>query len=206
MSVAKWNQMHEGFLKQTKDGQIEVLFLGDSITQGWSGEGKGVWEKTYTPLKAANFGIGGDMTQQVLWRITEGKEIEGLSPKVVVLMIGTNNFGLGGHKPEDVTKGITVLVETLQKSLPKTKILLLGVFPRDAKAGTNFRKNISAVNEQIAKLADGKSVRYLDLTSKFLSADESLSKEIMPDYLHLSPMGYKIWADEMEPLLTELLK
>ncbi len=205
MSISQWNNLHESFLKRGKEGPVDILFLGDSITQGWSREGKSVWDRTYEPLKAANFGIGGDMTQQVLWRITEGKELEGIHPKVVVLMIGTNNFGLSGHKSEEVAQGVTTVVETLQKKLPKTKILLLGIFPRDAKPGTNFRKNIAAVNERIAKLDDGKSIRFLDLSSKFLSPEGTLTSEVMPDYLHLSTKGYQIWADSMRPLLTELL-
>jgi lysophospholipase L1-like esterase len=206
MSVARWDQMHDGFLKRAKEGKIDVLFLGDSITEGWAGAGRAAWEKNYTPLNAANFGIGGDMTQQVLWRITEGKELEGISPKVVVMMIGTNNFGLGGHKPDDVVKGIQVLLETIQKKLPQTKILLLGIFPRDAKPDTGMRKNIAAVNEQISKWDNGKNLRYLDIGPKFLQPDGTLTKEIMPDFLHLSPKGYEIWAESIQALLTELLK
>lgn len=206
MSVARWNEMHAGFLKRAKEGPIDVLFLGDSITQGWNDAGKASWEKSFAPLKAANFGIGGDMTQQVLWRITEGKELEGVQPKAVVLMIGTNNFGLGNHSPAEVTKGVTAIVETLKTKLPTAKILLLAIFPRDAKPGTPFRQKITAVNEQLIKLADGKTVRYLDLGPKFLAADGGLPKEIMPDYLHLSPRGYEIWAEAIEAPLAEMLK
>jgi lysophospholipase L1-like esterase len=202
MSVAVWTQMHEGFLKRAKQGKIDLLFLGDSITQGWGNNA--VWQKHYGELHAANFGIGGDTTENVLWRIQNG-EIEGIAPKVTVLMIGTNNFGLEGHKPDDVAKGVATIVQTLRKKLPSTKILLLAIFPRDEKPGTESRKRIQKVNEQIATLDDKKTVRYLDLGSKFTNADGSLSKEIMPDFLHLSEKGYQIWAEGMDPLLKQLM-
>ena len=202
MSVAAWNQRHEGFLKRAKQGKVDLLFLGDSITQGWGNNA--VWQKHYGALNAANFGIGGDTTENVLWRIQNG-EIEGIEPKVTVLMIGTNNFGLEGHKPDDVAKGVATIIQTLRKKLPSTKILLLAIFPRDEKPATESRKRIQKVNEQIATLDDKKSVRFLDLGPKFLSADGSISKEIMPDFLHLSEKGYQIWADGMDPLLKQLM-
>src|SRR5262252_3849901 len=134
MSLATWNQLHEGFLKRAKEGKIDLLFLGDSITQGWGNNA--VWQKHYGALHAANFGIGGDTTENVLWRIQNG-EIEGISPKVVVLLIGTNNFGLEGHPPDGIAKGVATIVQTLRKKLPSTKVLLLAIFPRDEKPGTD---------------------------------------------------------------------
>jgi lysophospholipase L1-like esterase len=202
MSVAVWTQMHEGFLKRAKQGKIDLLFLGDSITQGWGNNA--VWQKHYGGLNAANFGIGGDTTENVLWRIRNG-EIEGIAPKVTVLMIGTNNFGLEGHAPNDVAKGVATIVETLRKKLPSTKILLLAIFPRDEKPGADIRARIRKVNDQIATLDDKKTVRYLDLGPKLTNADGSISKEIMPDFLHLSEKGYQIWADGMDPLLKQLM-
>jgi len=202
MKVVDWTQRHENFLKRAKEGKMDLLFLGDSITEGWGNNA--VWQKTYAPLNAANFGIGGDTTENVLWRILNG-EIDGISPKVAVLMIGTNNFGLEGHQPPDVAKGITTIVQTLRKKLPATKILLLGIFPRDEKPNTDARKKIQKVNEQIAGLDDKKNVRFLDIGAKFTSPDGSLSKEIMPDFLHLSEKGYQIWADAIDPLLKQLM-
>ena len=202
MSVATWTGKHESFLKRAKEGKIDLLFLGDSITEGWGNNS--VWQKNYGPLNAANFGIGGDMTQNVLWRIQNG-EIEGVSPKVTVLMIGTNNFGLEGHPPADVAKGITTIVQTLRKKLPSTKILLLGIFPRDEKPNTESRKKIQKVNEQIAGLDDKKIVRYLDIGAKLTAPDGAIAKDIMPDFLHLSEKGYQIWADSMDPLLKQLM-
>jgi len=204
MSVKTWTGKHDSFVKRAKEGKVDLLFLGDSITEGWGNNA--VWQKHYALRHAANFGIGGDVTQNVLWRITSGGEIEGLSPKAVVLMIGTNNFGLHGDTEAGVVKGITTLVTTLRTKLPGAKILLLGIFPRDQKPETGFRKKIKAVNEQIAKLDDGKAVRFLDISSKFLADDGTMSKDIAPDFLHLSVKGYEIWADAMNPLLAELMK
>jgi lysophospholipase L1-like esterase len=202
MSTATWKQKHESLLKRTKEGKIDLLFLGDSITEGWGNNA--VWKTNYAPLNAANYGIGGDTTENVLWRIGNG-ELEGLKPKVVVLLIGTNNFGLENARPDDVARGVTAVVETLQKKLPAAKILLLGIFPRDAKPGADFRKRILAANAKIAELDDKKSVRYLDIGPKFLDPEGNLSNEIMPDLLHLSTKGYEIWADAMAPLLKEML-
>jgi lysophospholipase L1-like esterase len=201
---AWWMKIHEGFLRRAEKGDVNVLFLGDSITQGWGGAGKEVWKERYEPLKAANFGIGGDQTQHVLWRITEGKELEGIHPKAIVLMIGTNN--MGRDTAEDIAAGVTAIVEALRHKLPEAKVLLLGIFPRSPEPIGKFRDKIKETNQRIAKLDDGKHVRYLDIGDKFLDAEGRLHKEIMPDYLHLSPKGYKIWADAIGPALEEMTK
>jgi lysophospholipase L1-like esterase len=202
MKVSAWNERHEKYLERAKQGNCDVLFLGDSITEGWGNNE--TWQKHYAPRKAVNFGIGGDTTQNVLWRITNG-ELGGIQPKVVVLMIGTNNFGLHNDKPEDVVRGVNQVVKTLREKLPDAEILLLGMFPRDQQPGTDFRQRIATANAGLAKLADEKSVTYLDMGGKFLAADGTLSKDIMPDFLHLSGKGYEIWAEAIEPKLTELL-
>ena len=202
MSVATWTGKHEAFLKRAKEGKIDLLFVGDSITEGWGNNA--VWQKTYGPLNAANFGIGGDTTEDVLWRLENG-EVDGIAPKVAVVLIGTNNFGLEGHTPDAVVKGVTAVVQTLRKKLPATKILLLAIFPRDEKPTADIRKRIKTVNEQIVKLDDRKTVRFLDIGPKLSNPDGSLSKEVMPDFLHLSEKGYQIWADAMGPLLKELM-
>jgi len=200
MSTSVWKGMHEGFLKRAKEGKCDLLFLGDSITQGWGNNE--VWKKSYAPRNAVNFGIGGDTTQNVLWRIQNG-ELDGLAPKVVVLMIGTNNFGLHGDAPADVAKGVAAITRTLREKLPASKILLLGVFPRDEKPGTGGRKKILELNAELAKIGD---VSFLDIGAKFLAADGTLPKETAPDFLHLSVKGYQIWADAMEPELSKLLQ
>jgi lysophospholipase L1-like esterase len=203
-NLPNWVKRHESFVERAKKGDVDVLFLGDSITQGWEGAGKEAWAKEFEPMKAANFGIGGDQTQHVLWRITEGKELEGIKPKAVVIMIGTNNTG--GNSAEEIADGITAIVQEIRKQLPETKILLLGVFPRSSKATDPVRDKIKDVNKRISKLDDGKNVRYLDIGDKFLEKDGELTKEIMPDYLHLSPRGYEIWAEAIKGPLEEMVK
>jgi len=202
MSTARWNQMHEANVKRVKEGNVDLLFVGDSITEGWGNNA--VWQKNYMPLNAVNLGIGGDTTENVLWRLENG-EADGITPRVAVLLIGTNNFGLEGHAPDAVAKGVAAVVQSLRKKLPTTKILLLAIFPRDEKPNTDTRKKIKAANDQIVKLDDRKNVRFLDIGPKLGNPDGSLSKEIMPDFLHLSEKGYQIWADAMAPLLKELM-
>jgi lysophospholipase L1-like esterase len=202
MSTAAWKQRHEANLQRAKEGKADLLFLGDSITEGWGNNA--VWQKHYAPLNALNLGIGGDTTQNVLWRIMNG-EIDGLAPKAAVVMIGTNNFGLHGDKPDDVARGVAAVVAALRTKLPGTKILLLGIFPRDAQPNAPIRKSLQAVNAQIAKLDNGKTVRFLDIGAKFCDEKGALPKDVMPDALHLSEKGYGIWAEAMDPLLKTLM-
>ena len=204
MSVQAWNDRHAKHLEQIKNGGGDLLFVGDSITEGWGGAGKEVWKKEYAPGKAVNLGIGGDTTQNVLWRLTNGA-VAGLKPKVVVLMIGTNNFGLNGDQPADVLRGITAVVASLRARLPQSHVLLLGIFPRDANPKAGIRTKIAEVNVGMTRLADGKAVHRLDLGTVFMQADGTLSKEVMPDFLHLSGEGYRRWAEAIRAPLAELL-
>jgi lysophospholipase L1-like esterase len=202
---------HELFLKRIADTKAEghVIFYGDSITQGW--EGQKAWD-TFKEFKPVNLGISGEQTGHVLWRITEGKEIEGLKPKAAVIMIGTNNTG--GHSAEQIAGGIKAIVDELKRQKPEMKILLLGVFPRAggiAKEETvapaeKLNPKIKAINEIIAKYDDGKQVIYKDIGPKFLNDKGGLEKKIMPDLLHLSPAGYKIWADAIKDDVAKMVK
>jgi lysophospholipase L1-like esterase len=202
MPVASWQEKHEALRARAKKGGVEILFLGDSLTEGW--RDNAVWRGRYVRRRAANFGVGGDTVENVLWRVENG-EVLGIAPRVVVLEIGTNNLGLQGDGPDAVAEKIAALVEGLRARLPGAKVLLLAVFPRGALPGSEMRANIARVNARIAKLDDGKAVRFLDLGPRLMNADRSISKEIMPDLLHLSEKGYAIWADGMEPLLTRML-
>jgi len=197
-----WINRHEQINARAVPDEVELLFLGDSITEGWEGAGKAAWQKFYGPRKAMNAGIGGDRTQHVLWRLENGN-VEGISPKVAVVMIGTNNAA--ANDPADTAAGIEAIVAKLRDKLPETKVLLLAVFPRGATPDDPLRRKNTAVNETIAKLADGEHVFFLDIGPKFLTADGTLEKAIMPDLLHLSPRGYEIWAESIEPTLAELL-
>lgn len=194
---------HQQINARTAEGDIELVFLGDSITEGWGGAGKDVWERYYGSRKAANMGVGGDQTQHVLWRLEHGN-IDGLSPRLVVLMIGTNNAPGDTYTADEIAAGVEAIVRTLRAKLPETKVLVLGVFPRGAQPDAQ-REKLAAINQVIAKQADEKAVFYLDIGDKFLEPDQSISPEIMPDYLHLSPKGYAIWAEAIEPTVARLL-
>jgi lysophospholipase L1-like esterase len=198
-----WMKRHESMNNRVKKGDVDLLFIGDSITQGWEGAGKEVWKKYYDKRNAVNLGISGDQTQHVLWRLENGN-IDGISPKLAVIMIGTNNAN-AKHKADDIVAGVRAIVEKLRDKLPQTKILVLGIFPRGEDDNNPIRQVNMKANEGIAKLADGKMIFYLDIGEKFLDPDRKLSKEIMPDRLHLSPKGYTIWAESIEPEIVKLM-
>ncbi len=199
---------HDEFLERAKKGGIDLLFLGDSITEGWvwAPLSRDLWKDKFEQYNPANFGIGGDRTQHVLWRIDHG-ELDSIKPKVIVLLIGTNN--VGSNPPAEVARGIGNIIK---QSREKTgaKILLMAIFPRGedpANDGTKYqRKWISDVNDDIKKFDDGKNVRHLDINEKLVQKDGKIAHEIMNDYLHLSPAGYKIWAESLEPVLADMMK
>ena len=196
-----WGQQrHEAMNARVKQGNVDLIFIGDSITQLWEESGKEVWPKFYGHRHAVNLGVGGNRTQHVLWRLDHGN-IDGISPKLAVLLIGVNN-SYGGQSADQIAEGIEAIVKKLRAKLPNTKVLLLGIFPCG-----HFTQNQTSMknNEIISKLADGKNVFYLDICSKFLAADGTLGKGIMPDRLHLNAEGYAIWAEAIEPMVAKLM-
>lgn len=203
-SIDWWLPRHEQKLKDIKAGPIDLVFIGDSITQGWEQSGVPVWEKYYGKRNAIALGFGGDRTENVLWRLQHG-EVDGISPKLVVMMIGTNNTGHRHEDPVTTAKGIHKLLDELKTRLPNTKILLVGIFPRDHVPGTLLRNINDGVNKIIATYADNKRVFYTDIGAKFLDAQGQLSTDIMPDLLHPNAQGYEIWASAIEPQVEQLL-
>jgi len=198
---------HEANLEVAKQGDIEVLFMGDSITDFWRNTegvfaGKPVLDKYFGHLKVANFGIAGDTTQGVLYRLQHG-EGQGFSPKAVMLMIGTNNTGR--NTAAEIAEGIGAVVLELKKDFPSAKILLLGIFPR-GPAKDPVRGTIAEINSIISRLHDGDRVHYLDIGAKFLDAEGSIPKEIMSDALHPSAKGYELWAEAVKEPLANLMK
>jgi len=187
---------HAAFLARAQQGNIGLLLLGDSITAGW---GRADQFKKYQP---ANFGVSGDRTEHVLWRITNG-ELDGIHPKVVLLLIGTNNTGK--DSADDIARADKKIIEIIQTKLPQTKVLLMGIFPRGPVDDLR-RALIRAVNKQLARLDDGQKVRYLDIGEKLLNEKGDLTPEISHDKLHLTAKGYEIWAAAVTPLLDELMK
>ncbi len=200
-----WRHRHQAKTK-LKDSmeQVDLLFVGDSITQGWENPGKEIWQEYYGDRHALNLGFSGDLTEHVLWRLRNG-EIEYISPRVAVVMIGTNNTGRRMEKAEHTAEGIRQVVKLLKGKLPETEILLLGIFPRDAKARSPKRKLNDEINEIISQFADEDRVHYLNINEEFLNEKGELSREVMPDLLHPNAKGYEIWARAMEPKLKELL-
>lgn len=204
-----WADFHKNFLARTKQGaaknDISIVFLGDSITQGWNDVGKAVWDKYYAPLGAVNYGVGGDSTRQVLWRLQNG-EVDGIKPKLVVLKIGTNNLynDANAGSDEEIAAGIGAIVGLLRQKLPDTKILLLGVLPRE---NDYFSNRTAHINKLIAPLADDNMIRFLDMSSQFQTAIGKVKPELYNrDQLHLSAQGYEMWATTMKPLFDKLMK
>jgi len=197
-----WRDRAQVLNERAKQADVELAFIGDSITQGWEGGGKAVWEEHYAARKPINLGIGGDRTEHVIWRLEHGN-LAKIKPKVAVLLIGTNNTGHRLQDPEKVAAGVKRILEILAERTPKTKVILHGIFPRNTPTDAKRLNNI-AINQIVRRFADGERVHYLDIGDVFMEPDGSLAKEIMPDALHLSEAGYRRWAVALEPKLKEL--
>jgi lysophospholipase L1-like esterase len=202
MSVATWKAKHAADVAVAQQGGVDLLFVGDSITDGWNDNA--IWQKHFAAWHPANFGIGGDLTENVLWRLENGA-VGNLQPKAVVLLIGTNNLGWQ-QEPADVARGITAIVAKLRASFPEARLLVLGVFPRNESPTDPMRAKIAAVNTSVAALDDGKHVFVRDIGHVFLEPDGTISKAVMPDFLHLSEEGYRRWAAAIAPTLESWLK
>lgn len=193
-----WLKRHEGFVDIARKGDVDILLLGDSIMEGWRNPAA---RPGFFPAKAANFGLAGDKTQNLLWRLQNG-ELDSIQPRVVVVLIGTNN---AQDTAGDIAEGITAVVKTVLEKVPTARVLLMGILPRGEKADTPLRAKIAETNSIIAKLDDGNRIRYLDIASKLLLPKGLLPKEIMPDYLHLSAHGYEILGEAIQPVVQEML-
>jgi lysophospholipase L1-like esterase len=197
MSVATWYQKHEANVARAAQGNVDVLLLGDSITEGWNNTA--IWKEKFPKLQVANFGVGGDTTANLLWRLQNG-ELGILKPRLIVVMIGINNLGRNKDKPAEVVTGIQAIVSMLHARNPAAKILLMGLLPADQQPKTRLRKQIADVNKRLAKnLHDGHSILVEDYSSVMLEPDGTISPEIMADFLHPTPAGYKRLADAMYP-------
>jgi lysophospholipase L1-like esterase len=197
-----WLYHFKDNLGRAKGKQIDLVFDGDSITEHILGTGgEDFWEKNFAPLHAFNFGIGGDRIEHVLWRVQNG-QLDGLNPKLVILLIGTNNISRG-QKADAIAEGITNLLGEYEKRCPKSHILLMGIFPRGATPEDNGRKTAEQVNELLKKSIRGRQVTYLDLSANFLEPDGTLSKDMMYDGIHPTPKGYQVWADGIAPIIKQ---
>ena len=204
-AVKWWMPRHkEKIALKEKMGQVDLVFLGDSITHAWDNQGKQVWKKYYEPRKALNIGFSGDRTEHVLWRLNNGA-VDGIKPKLVVLMIGTNNTGHRMDKAENTALGIKTILETLKTKLPETKVLMLAIFPRGAKPDDPKRVLNDNINKIIKGYADNKNVYFQDINAKFLDKDGILQKSVMKDLLHPNQDQYQIWADAIENNVKALM-
>ncbi|HEX8877987.1 MAG TPA: GDSL-type esterase/lipase family protein [Phycisphaerales bacterium] len=205
-----WIDRHESFNARAKQGaekgDIDLIFMGDSITQGWEGPGKGVWTEFYAKRNAVNMGISADRTQHLLYRIAHGN-LDGLAtpkaghaPKLLVLMIGTNNTAssptVRSNTAEEINEGVRAVVSAVRAKLPETHILVLAVFPR-GETPNDKRTTLEAMNKLLASVADAKTT-FLDIGPTLTNPDGTISKDVMPDFLHLSEKGYRLWAEAIE--------
>ena len=205
---AEWLARHEALVAKAGQGGVDLVFLGDSITEFWAYHAPATWAEYYGPRRALNLGIGGDQTQHVLWRVDHG-ELDGIEPKVVVLMVGTNNLP---EQPEgQVVEGVRAVVDRVRGKLPRSKILLLGLTPRGVgpqdlgRIAIEPDPRVARINAKLAGLADGRVVRFLDFGPKLLDDQGRVIRAIEPDFLHPNHLGYRIWAGAMEPTLREMM-
>jgi len=202
--AAPRNEMrHQAFVEIARKGNIDLLWVGDSITDWWARAGVEVWNANFASLKPANFGIAGDTTQGVLWRMQNG-ELEGFKAKLIILMLGTNN--INRNPVDEIVDGDRLIVEEFKKRQPQAKVLVLGVFPRNAQADNPMRATIKEINAKLAKLADNRQVFFMDIGAKFLQPDGTLSTEVMADGLHPTAKGYQIWADAIRDDVKRLMQ
>lgn len=201
-AVETYRKKHEAFVKSGKEKPVELLFIGDSLTEYWLHEGRDVWDAEYSKWSSLNFGISGDTTSGVMYRLANG-ELDNVRPRVIVLLIGTNDLS-NGISPDAIGQNIQSILSEIKRKTPETTVILLGLFPR-GELGAPVRQSIIEVNDRLKQFDNGGSVRFLDLGKAFLKADGTLPLAVMPDTLHLSENGYRIWADGMRPLLDECM-
>jgi lysophospholipase L1-like esterase len=204
---------HAQLIEKAKRGRIDIYFEGDSITRRWGATDYpdllANWNQNFFGWNAADFGWGADTIQNILWRLENG-EIDGVNPKIIVLLAGTNNVGNtvppGGDdaKVTDITKGLKAVLDLLQAKAPKATIIATAIFPRNDNMAV--MPTIDRINENLSKLADGEKIRYLNINARLADSGGKLFERMMNiDKLHPSVAGYQVWADALKPLFTELL-
>jgi lysophospholipase L1-like esterase len=205
---ANSQKAHQQLLEKAKKGRIDIYFVGDSITRRWGAtdypEFLANWKENFFGWNAANFGWGADRIQNILWRLENG-ELDGVNPKVIIVLAGTNNIGprIDDAGFDDITAGIKAILATMREQAPDATILLTAIFPRNDNMGV--MPTINRINANLEKLADGKRVRFLNVNDKLADKDGRLFDGMMADKLHPTVKGYQAWADALKPILTELL-
>jgi beta-glucosidase len=204
-AVEWWLPRHKQKLQELKDRHydIDLVFLGDSITHAWESKGKEYWEAYYGDRKAFNLGFGGDRTEHVLWRIQNGA-LDGISPKMLVLMIGTNNTGHRQDPANETAYGIQNIIAEIRTRVPTSQILLLAIFPRAELPSDPLRQLNNEVNTKIEQFADNKQVFFANINHLFLDDKGVLSTSIMNDLLHPESAQYEVWANAIEPQINKV--
>jgi lysophospholipase L1-like esterase len=206
----RWRERHAAQLATARAGGHRLVFVGDSITEGWEGAGREAWPRSFAPRGACNAGISGDRTQHVLWRLDDGLLAALASPandvRACVVMIGTNNSNRDDHTAAEIAAGVVAVVRRLRAGLPRAEVLLLAIFPRGEQPDAQRAKNAEASRLAAAALAGDPGVRHRDLAGSFVTADGTLRQDLMPDLLHLSPAGYRAWADAIAADVAAMLR
>lgn len=209
-----WSARHTANLVRAQQGDVDLYLLGDSITDNWGSPAfRDSYTKYFSGWKTADFGIGGDRTEHVLWRIQNGELDGNLHPKVIMLQIGTNNlpktqYNYSADTPEQTAAGVKAILDVIHQKQPQAKVLLVSVFPRDNGSDASFGvpEKVKTLNTLIAKFADGNQVKFLDIHDKFLGPDGKLLPGVLqPDNLHPTAAGYDIWGAAITPILTDWL-
>lgn len=203
-AIEWWMPRHEEKLALAREKNPELVFIGDSITQGWEQSGSEAFERAFGQWRTLNLGFSGDRTENVLWRLEHGAVNE-IDPELVVMMIGTNNTGHRMDPPVEVAAGVTEIVNQLQTRLPDTKILLLAIFPRSATPDDPMRVTNDAINDHIRELGEREGVFWANVNDVFLDEQGHLPKAIMPDLLHPEEKGYERLAVELKPMVESLM-
>ncbi len=203
-ALSWWGPRHVEKLEAIKQGPVDLILVGNSITHGWENY-QDIWDMHFGEWKTVNLGFSGDRTEHVLWRLQNG-EVRGISPKVAVVMIGTNNTGHRMDPAAETAAGIKAIIRELRARLPNTRILLLAIFPRSATPDDPMRVRNEEINKIISGYANGENVVFLNINDAFLLEDGTLTQEMMPDLLHPKAKGYEIWAKAMGPTLREMME
>ena len=209
-----WHRRWDERRAQIAKGGVEIVFVGDSITHYWESDsvtnkrkigGKTTFDKYFSKYNVMNLGYSGDRTEHTLWMTGDSKLLDNVNPKMVVVMIGTNNIGHKKAGVEATAAGIELIIKNIRSKAPDAKIVLFAIFPRSPKANHPYRKQIADINKIICKLADNKDVFFCDITDKLLEKDGSLSPTVMPDYLHPNDNGYEVWAQAIMPYVEKFV-
>lgn len=204
-AIEWWLPRHKEKVALAQQGNVDLLLVGDSITHGWEQSGATVWQAFFGDINTLNIGFSGDRTENVLWRLQHG-EVEGIKPKLTIMMIGTNNTGHRMDSPEDIASGVNAILDEFEQRIPDSKVLLLAIFPRGAKPDDEMRINNNAANMLLERLAKNRGVMFANINSLFLTDNQVLLPSVMPDLLHPKEDGYKIWAEALTPYIEKYVR